>query len=118
MDTSMILRPRVSEKSYGLSQTRNTYVFDVPLEVNRFQIAAAVGAQYGVTVVSVNIAIAKGKTKRTVRKGGRPITGKRRDIKKAYVTLKAGDSLPIFAAVEEAEAPKAPAAKSAKKEKK
>lgn len=115
MDKSMILRPRISEKAYGLSQTHNTYVFDVPGSANRFQVATAVGAQYGVTVVGVNIAVAKGKTKRTVRKGGRPTMGKRTDIKKAYVTLKAGDTLPVFAAVEEAEAE---AQKPAKKEKK
>jgi hypothetical protein len=41
--------------------------------------------------------------------------GKRSDIKKAYVTLKAGDKLPFFADIEE-EAEKAD--KKAKKDKK
>jgi len=111
----MILRPRVSEKAYGLSLLRNTYVFDVPSNANRFEVAQAVAAQYEVTVESVNIMNIKGKVKRTIRKGGRPTMGKRSDVKKAYVTLKEGDSLPIFAAVEE-EAPKAPA--TSKKDKK
>ena len=115
MSKTMILRPRVSEKAYGLSQLRNTYVFEVPTGVNRYEVAQAVAAQYEVTVESVNIMNVKGKVKRTIRKGGRPTMGKRSDIKKAYVTLKEGDSLPIFAAVEE-EAPKAPA--TSKKDKK
>jgi large subunit ribosomal protein L23 len=116
MSKTMILRPRISEKAYGLTQTRNTYVFEVPGTANRYEVAQAVAAQYEVTVVSVNIMNVKGKVKRTIRKGGRPTMGKRVDIKKAYVTLKEGDQMPIFAAVEEAEAPKAPA--TSKKDKK
>lgn len=112
MSKLMTLRPRVSEKSYGMSQLRNTYVFDVPKDANRVTVAEAVSAQYDVTVTDVNILNVKGKLKRTVRKGGRAINGRRSDVKKAYVTLQAGDSLPVFAAVEEA------AEQPAKKEKK
>jgi hypothetical protein len=47
------------------------------------------------------------------------VTGKRVDVKKAYVKLKAGDSIPVFAAVQEAEAEQAKAVeKAAKKAKK
>lgn len=105
MSKTIILKPRVSEKSYALSQMHNTYVFDVPTDSNRVTIAAAVTAQYDVTVTDVNILNIKGKAMRTVRKGGKAVQGRRSDVKKAYVTLKAGDSLPIFAAVEEAAAP-------------
>ena len=104
MSLSTVLKPRVSEKAYGLSQVRNTYVFDVDRSANKHTVARAVEAQYGVKVTEVNIANAKGKTKRTVRKGGRPTMGRTSDVKKAYVTLKAGDSMPIFAAVEAAAA--------------
>lgn len=100
---ALVLKPRVSEKAYGLSQARNTYAFDVPLDANKHSVARAVGAQYEVTVTEVNIINVKGKAKRTVRKGGRATTGRQNDYKKAYVTLQAGDSLPIFAAIEEAE---------------
>lgn len=113
MSKTMVLRPRISEKAYGLAQARNTYVFDVPTTANRFEIAQAVAAQYEVTVEGVNIVNVKGKVKRTIRKGGRPILGKRVDIKKAYVTLKDGDSLPLFAAVEE-QAEEKPAKKEKK----
>jgi hypothetical protein len=48
--------------------------------------------------------VTKGKAKRTYRKsGGRSVMGRRSDAKKAYVTLKEGDSIPVFEAVKEAE---------------
>lgn len=112
MEKLIVLKPRLSEKSYMLSETRNTYVIEVPSDVSRDLVAKAVKAQFNVTVENVNIVNAKGKTKRTVRKNDRPTMGKRSDVKKAYVTLKAGDKLPFFADIEEA------AEKADKKEKK
>lgn len=103
MDKALLLKPRMSEKAYGLSQTQNVYVFDVPKGTNKHSVARAVAAQFEVTVEKVNVANIKGKAKRTVRKGGRATPGRQSDMRKAYVTLKEGDSLPIFAAVEEAE---------------
>ena len=96
-----VLVPRMSEKSFKLSQERNTYVFNVPLDMNRTQVADAIKAQYSVEVVDVTIAIAKGKAVRHIRKGGRVNVGTRANVKKAYVRLAVGNSLPIFAAVEE-----------------
>lgn len=119
MDKQMVLRPRMSEKAYGLSQALNTYVFDVPVGANKHEVSDAVAAQFKVTVTEVNVANVKGKPKRSVRKGGRPVMGKRSNSRRAYVTLKAGDSIPVFAAVEEANAEAEKAAKqAAKKEKK
>lgn len=115
--SAVILKPRLSEKSYGQSQVLNTYVFDVSSDANRVTVAHTVAAQYGVTVVKVNIANIKGKNKRTfINKRGRFVKGQRSDIKKAYVTLKEGDKLDIFAQeeAEEAKAEKA-AEKAAKK---
>ncbi len=96
MDKSMTLKPRVSEKAYALIQ-KNVYVIQVPADANRLTVADAITAQFGVTVTKVNINNTKGKMKRTVRKGGRQSFGKRPDIKKAYVTLKEGDSIAVFA---------------------
>lgn len=126
MDKFMALKPRISEKTYDLSQSRNTYVFEVPKSTNKETVASAVAAQFKVTVTSVNVMNLKGKAKRTVRKGGRPIMGKRASSKRAYVTLKKGDSIPVFAAMEESEAKaekvekavEKAAEKAAKKEKK
>ncbi|HJQ07921.1 MAG TPA: 50S ribosomal protein L23 [Candidatus Saccharimonadales bacterium] len=101
MTNTTILRPRLSEKTYALSLTRNVYVFDVSTDSNKQAVAEAVRAQFDVEVIDVNIANVKGKVKRTVRKGGRPVMGRRSDTKKAYVTLKEGQKLPFFDEPEE-----------------
>lgn len=98
---SLLIIPRMSEKAYGSATDKNTYVFNVPLSTNKIEIKKQVEAEYDVTVEAVNIVRTKGKVKRTVRKGGRTITGKRSDFKKAYVLLAEGQSIPVFAAVEE-----------------
>ena len=103
MDKTLILKPRLSEKAYALSQALNTFVFEVPKSANKHSVARAVESQYDVTVEEVKVIVLKGKAKRTIRKGGKVAKGRQSDVKKAYVKLKAGDSLPIFAAVEEAE---------------
>ena len=116
----LVLKPRLSEKSYGLSQVRNTYAFDVDASANKHLVARAVAEQYDVTVINVNIANIAGKNKRTfLNRRGKFVRGQRSDVKKAYVTLKTGDKLPIFAQEEEAEAKAEKAAeKAAKKAKK
>lgn len=106
MSKSMTLRPRVSEKSYGLSETNNVYVFEVPAASNKVTVAQAVTSQFDVTVLDVNISNLKGKTKRTIRRGGRPVAGRQNAVKKAYVTLKEGDQIAIFKSAEEQEQPK------------
>lgn len=112
MDKAMTLKPRISEKAYAQSQTMNVYVMQVPRSANKLTVASAVASQFGVSVTNVNIVNAKGKQKRTVRKGGRPTLGTRVDTKKAYITLKSGDSIAVFANEEDQKS------KPAKKEKK
>lgn len=102
IDKTLVLTPRMSEKAYSFSQSGgSTYVFDVPKDANKHTIARAICAQYPVTVAKVTTATIKGKAKRTVRKSGRAAIGRQSDVKKAYVTLKAGDKLSIFAAIEQ-----------------
>lgn len=103
MSTQMTLKPRLSEKAYASSNELNTYVFDVPATANKVTVADAVAVQFNVTVEAVNIAIRKGKAKRTYRRGGRPTTGYDKTVKKAYVRIKAGQQIPVFAAIEEEE---------------
>lgn len=114
----IVITPRISEKAYGMSQadTNKTYVFVVPVSANKHTVARAISAQYEVTVTDVRTVTLKGKTKQSYRKGGRPQTGRRSDVKKAYVTLKAGDTLPLF--VEEAVEEAKQAEKTAQKAKK
>lgn len=112
----MTLYPRLSEKAYGVSQKLNTYVFVVPTTANKISVSQSVSDQFDVVVEAVNIMNVIGKSKRTIRRGGRASNGKRSDFKKAYVTLAQGHSIPIFAAEEEAEAKETEkAVKAAKK---
>jgi ribosomal protein L23 len=102
MDKAVVLKPRLSEKAYALSEERNTYVFAVPAKISRLSIAKAIIAQYGVGVESVKIASQPGKTRRTYRRRGRVVhRGQVSGMRKAYVRLKEGDKLPIFSAVDE-----------------
>lgn len=87
--------PRISEKTFAQAQN-GMYVFDVPKRASKQQIADAVAKQYSVNVVDVNTIILKGKVMRSYRKGGSPIIGKRTDVKKAYVRLAEGQSIPVF----------------------
>jgi large subunit ribosomal protein L23 len=106
MSKSVMLRPRLSEKTYPLAAKR-VYVFDVEKGVNKHTIARAVEAQFEVKVTEVNTTNIPGKAKRIMNISGRRAinaSGKRSDIKKAYVTLAEGFSLPFFDAIEEEEA--------------
>lgn len=105
MSKNLILRPRLSEKTYGLSESR-VYVVDVPQNANKHSVARAVEAQFEVKVDRVNIMNVKGKSKRVMSITGKRMSnaeGRRSGIKKAYVTLAEGNSLPFFAAIEEEE---------------
>jgi large subunit ribosomal protein L23 len=102
MDKQILLKPRMSEKAYALSQSSGVYVFIVPKNANKLTVGKAVAAQFDVTVEDVRIAHLPPKAKRTMYKGGRrSANGVQPGIKKAYVQIKDGDSIPIFAAEDE-----------------
>jgi large subunit ribosomal protein L23 len=84
----IILRPVVSEKSYGLLET-GRYTFEVHPDANKTQIKIAIQQIFDVTVISVNTLNRQGKRKRT-RFG----FGQRKATKRAIVTL-SSDSKPI-----------------------
>ncbi|WP_066909462.1 50S ribosomal protein L23 [Millisia brevis] len=84
----ILLAPVISEKSYGLIE-EGTYTFIVHPDSNKTQIKIAVEKVFGVKVTNVNTANRQGKRKRT-RFG----YGKRKDTKRALVTISA-DSKPI-----------------------
>ena len=113
MSKLLLVRPRVSEKAYAMSQG-GVYVFVVPSNANKHQVAEAVAAQFDVTVESVNIVVQKGKAVRFYR-AGKFENGTRSDMKKAYVRLSEGQSIPIFAAEEQEAAKEEKAAKKATK---
>ena len=85
----VLIAPVVSEKSYGLLD-ENKYTFIVRPDANKTEIKIAVEKVFDVTVSSVNTINRQGKTRRT-RFG----TGKRKDTKRAIVTLTDG-AIDIF----------------------
>ncbi len=106
MSKTLFIKPRLSEQTYALAQRDRVYVFDIPKNINKQVIAKTVHEQFDVTVESVNITNIKGKAKRTISITGKRrsnVMGSRSSIRKAYVKLAKGFSLPVFAAVEEAE---------------
>ena len=106
MDKTMTLKPRISEKAYAQSQTSNVYVFVVPEDANKLTVAQAVEAQFDVTVLTVNILNIKGKVKTSYMKRGKRTPGARVDVKKAYVTVKQGDTIAVFASEDDKPADK------------
>ena len=86
----ILLAPVISEKSYGLLD-ENKYTFVVRTDANKTQIKIAVEQVFNVTVLDVNTLNRQGKRKRT-RSG----FGRRKDTKRAIVSLAPGDRIEIF----------------------
>ena len=100
---AMTIIPLVSEQAYAQS-LNSVYVFRVPLTLNKNEIREAVQSQFDVTVTSVKTLVQDGKAVRFSRGKNRyPGTTKRKDWKKAYVTLKDGDNIKVFDEVEQTE---------------
>ena len=85
----VIRKPVITEKATMASET-GAVVFEVAIDSNKPQIKEAVEALFGVKVKAVNITITKGKTKRF-----RGMMGRRKDVKKAYVTLEDGNTIDV-----------------------
>ena len=83
---------RVTEKAANL-QVANQYTFTVADDANAEAIADAVEQLFKVKVVRVNVINAKGKDK--VSRMSRNNPGVKGKMKKAIVTLKAGDTIQI-----------------------
>ncbi len=88
---SVLKRPLFTEQNDRLKEKFNKYVFEVELHANKIEVRQAVEKIFGVTVVKVNTMQVLGKVKRRGR-----TEGKRPDWKKAIVTLKEGDTIPIW----------------------
>jgi large subunit ribosomal protein L23 len=86
----VIIRPVISEKSYALLAA-NKYTFRVTDKANKTQVRQAVEEIFGVRVRGVSTVNVKPKPK---RRGY--TSGKRRQWKKAVVTLHPEDSIELF----------------------
>ena len=89
----IVLAPHITEKSTMVSEF-NAVVFKVAGTASKPEIKAAVEALFNVSVVNVNTIVTKGKTKKWK---GTPY--KRSDVKKAIVTLAAGQSIDITSGI-------------------
>ncbi|EPX76893.1 50S ribosomal protein L23 [Litoreibacter arenae] len=85
----VIRKPLITEKATMASEA-NAVVFEVAIEANKPMIKEAVETLFGVKVKAVNTTITKGKVKRF---RGQP--GRRKDVKKAYVTLEEGNTIDV-----------------------
>jgi large subunit ribosomal protein L23 len=90
----VLLRPVISEKS-TLETERNNYTFAVARDANKFQVKAAVEAEFKVSVLGVRIVNVKPKQKRRGRRTPGMVPG----WKKAVVTIAPGDKIELFEAV-------------------
>ena len=89
---SVLVRPVVSEKTYGLMDA-GTYVFVVDRSATKIDVRHAVEQAFSVRVDKVNTLIRKGKTTRNRKTN---TAGRRSDTKRAIVTLHAGDKIDLF----------------------
>jgi large subunit ribosomal protein L23 len=87
----IIRRPLVTEKSTLMREDANVIAFEVDRKANKIQVKDAVEELFKVKVAEVRLFNVRGKVKRMGR-----FEGKRRDWRKAYVRLKAGEKAPDF----------------------
>lgn len=89
----VLVKPMITEKAADLG-AKNKYVFMVSMDANKIEVAKAITSVYGVKVEKINLIRQEGKT--VVR--GR-VKGKRKDFKKAIVTLAKGNTISIYEGV-------------------
>ena len=90
----ILVRPRITEKSHALAEKGSTYVFEVDRASTKDQIRQAVEKMYGskgIHVLKVRTLVQRGKARRL-----RAIQGRTSTFKKAYVTLKAGETIDVL----------------------
>jgi large subunit ribosomal protein L23 len=90
----ILLRPVISEKSIAQTE-RNNYTFAVARDANKFQIKAAVEAEFKVDVLDVRVISVRPKEKRRGRRTPGMVPGWR----KAVVTIGPGQKIELFEAV-------------------
>ncbi|MBK9033406.1 MAG: 50S ribosomal protein L23 [Myxococcales bacterium] len=104
---SIIKRPLLTEKSARLRETGGAaerpaegddysqqVVFEVAKDANKIEIRHAIESLFKVSVTQVRTIVMRGKAKRVGR-----FSGQRPAWKKAFVTLKAGDTIAFFEGV-------------------
>ena len=87
----IVKRPLITEKAERSRQEHHQYAFEVHRDATKIQVKQAVEQLFNVHVLAVRTAVARGKNKRVGRNVGR-----RPNWKKAFVTLKEGETIALF----------------------
>ncbi|MDP4727387.1 MAG: 50S ribosomal protein L23 [Desulfobacterales bacterium] len=90
----IIIRPVVTEKTNIQKEAANQVTFEVDRKANRIEVRRAIERIFNVRVANVRTMQVRGKFKRRGR-----VLGKRRDWKKAIVTLRPGERIEFFEGV-------------------
>lgn len=90
----ILRRPLITEKATLIREVANTVLFEVDRVATKAEIKQAVEKVFSVTVEGVRTAIVRGKSARVGKSVGR-----KSNWKKAYVTLKEGDTIEFFEGV-------------------
>ena len=85
-----VIRKPISTEKTTMASENGAVVFEVAIDSNKPTIKEAVESLFDVKVKAVNTTITKGKAKRF-----RGMLGKRKDVKKAYVTLEEGNTIDV-----------------------
>jgi large subunit ribosomal protein L23 len=88
---TVIRRPLITEKGMAAKETEGTLVFEVTPAATKTEVKQAVELLFKVKVASVRTSTVAGKERRRGK-----FAGYRRDWKKAYVRLKAGEKMPDY----------------------
>ena len=91
IDYDIIRRPIITEKTNIQKDESNQVTFEVDPRANRIEVQRAVEKIFNVKVLTTRTMHVRGKIKRRGR-----IVGKRRDWKKAIVTLMPGQRIEFF----------------------
>lgn len=91
----VLIKPLVTEKSNLVTEKEGKYVFIVDRTSTKEEIKRAVESYFNVTVVAVNTSITPGKVKTKMTKRGM-VSGRKSAAKKAYITLKEGNTIDIY----------------------
>jgi large subunit ribosomal protein L23 len=94
----ILYRPLITEKTSYQSSKLNQFAFEVPIDANRTQIKEAVEKAFDVKVLKVNTINVTAKVSRRGR--SRRMGIRKSAYKKAVVTLRSGDRIPIFEGVD------------------
>lgn len=90
----IIIRPVVTEKTNIQKEAANQVTFEVDRKANRIEVRRTIERIFNVRVANVRTMQVRGKFKRRGR-----VLGKRRDWKKAIVTLRPGERIEFFEGV-------------------